>query len=134
MAKKKKAQTKTRVKKTFNGEQYSAFSKIMGIRWYVNRIENLLLSVVAEHPGRDPAGKLTDYKYQEVYDGIWQILGQCEKDIIETKKRFAPPKPKKPKNDCGCWTDADCFSDWVCDQKTGFCRPPGEIGPSRKRG
>ena len=113
-----------RVKQGAVGEPYESLSKILGFRWYLNRIENLFFSIYAEHPcessQNDP--QYRDPAFADVHAGVWDILRNCERQMIELKKQFAPPKPPASSaRDCGCWDDNDCFDDWVC--RDGFCRP-----------
>jgi hypothetical protein len=100
------------------GECWYMLSKITAFRWHVNRIENLLLSIYAEHPDQnDP--------YKGIYDSIWEALKGCEDAIIEAKKKHGPLRPpdSEVRKDCGCWKDEDCGTGWWCNKDTGLCEP-----------
>jgi hypothetical protein len=113
MAKKRKKRTRERAK----GEPYASLSKINGIRWHVNRIENLLLSIYAEHPIEDDPKK-------GIYTLIWQALKNCETEIINAKKSYSfRPSGKTMDNDCSCWDNNDCAPGWWCNRNTGMCEP-----------
>jgi hypothetical protein len=117
-----------RTKDRVNGEPWNSIAKIAGFRWYVNRIENLLLAIYAEHPDvADPSNPAHD-----LYRKIWGVLGTCEKNLIDIKMQYKPPKPAVPQAGCemgGCFDDNDCFDDWVC--RDGYCRPRQDEGGER---
>ena len=129
-----------------NVEWWYPISKIMGFRWYMNRIENLLLSICVEHPDEADPWRRKKYKTKdkEVYTRIWQVLAKCEADILTIKKIHKPlPPPNKKKNlprGSGCYCHEDCGPGWHCDYEDWLCKPgppPGSdtnIPPARYEG
>lgn len=109
--------------RTQNDECVLLLSRTLGFRWYLNRIENLMLSIFIEHP--DPADPFRIVGDQEVYDMVFRSLRQCELNMIEIKKMFKPPKPEgvDAHKQCGCWNDDDCGGKWWCGEDS-LCHPP----------
>jgi len=112
-----------RTKARVEGECWYGLSKIAGFRWYMNRIENLLLSIYAEHPDQGDPNRVRDGK--DIYASIWEVLKDCETEIINVKKCYRSRRP--PGNtmgrNCGCWDDNDCAPGWHCNPNTALCEP-----------
>jgi hypothetical protein len=125
---KKIIRTKQRVK----GECWYGLSKLAAFRWYMNRIENLLLSIYAEHPDQKDPNLVKDEK--DIYTSIWEVLKHCETDIINIKTLHKASRPPglRTLNDCGCWTDDDCGTGWWCNRKTGMCEPDPPDGSQNR--
>lgn len=122
------ARTKARV----NQESWYPISKIVGIRWYLNKLENLMLSILAEHPDLQDPHRVKSFNKREddVYARMWNALAKCEAELIRIKKihRPAPPSDRQSSADGGCWCDDDCGPGFRCNPKTWMCEP-GERQP-----
>ena len=120
--------TRKRINKSkVNQRNWYPIAKIMGIRWYMNRLEMLLLSIVAEHPDMNDPDRVKRWqkKDEDIYNRIWNALATCEAQIIKIKK-IHKPLPLKyahvvPGGGCTC--DSDCASGWRCDTTTWTCVP-----------
>jgi hypothetical protein len=121
-----------RAKQRILGDYWYPMSKIMSIQWYLNRLQNVLFSIIAEHPDeRDPYRKVTyNGKDMEIYERIWNALSTCEAQLIKIKKIHHPPVPfgRQAPAEGGCWCDEDCASGFHCNPKTWLCEP-GETPP-----
>lgn len=133
MAKKTKIPNQPkRTRNRVNAVNWYTISKVMSIRWYINRLENTLLSIVAEHPDvGDPFRKKSFAGVDaDIYTRIWNALATCEAQLIKIKKIHHPPVPlhMKPPPNSGCYCDDDCPSGWHCNQDTWLCEPGNDHG------
>jgi len=118
---------------TRENEPWRSLSKILAFRWHVNTIENLLMSLYAEHPvsGFD---RYRDERYTEFYTEIWKEISRFEEQLRVIKRKHLKPGPevRLPGSvnplDCGCSDDNDCFDDWWCDEDDWLCHPPPKPG------
>lgn len=116
-----------RTKKRLTADYWYPISKIMGIRWYMNKLENTLLSIVAEHPDvHDPyREKSFRNNSEDIYTRVWNALARCEAEIVKIKKIHKPRRPAnyRPDGKGGCWCDDDCGSGFYCNTATWMCEP-----------
>lgn len=111
-------------------EPWASLSKILAFRFHLNRIENMLISIYAEHAvcRRED---FEDPNYTKVYAEIWDEIGDFEKRIVRIKRRYKKAKPEDVtleagvrEEERGCWKDEDCWGDWWCNPDTWTCMPP----------
>ncbi len=118
-----------RTKQRVDTPNFYPITRIMGIRWYMNRLENALWSIAAEHPDKADPYRVVLYagKKQDIYTRMWNALATCEAQLLKIKKIHHPPLPPnmKPPKKAGCYCNDDCPPGWHCNQDTWRCEPGG---------
>lgn len=101
-------------------EPAASLLKILAVRSHFNSIENMLISIFAQHAIRQ-RGDYKDGKYDRVYKDVFDAIRELRKKIFQIEKECHRDREEEDPG-CSCWTDEDCRDPkYYCDPATYTC-------------